>query len=88
MARMLYLSLFPLFQAHVNEIGVALLRFSLGVATGSCFYPSDCVHTHHWGCNVGNGLCRYPDFLLLSEVQLTESVLGSVFQYSVDIQLQ
>ena len=33
----LYLSLFPVLQARVNEIGVALLRHSLGVATGSFF---------------------------------------------------
>ena len=42
-ARTLYLSLFPVLQARVNEIGVALLRHSLGVATGSFFaQPSDC----------------------------------------------
>ena len=51
-SRTLYLSLFPVLQARVNEIGVALLRHSLGVATGSffaqpsgCFaQPSDSVH--------------------------------------------
>ena len=51
-ARTLYLSLFPVLQARVNEIGVALLRHSVGVATGSffaqpsgCFdQPSDSVH--------------------------------------------
>ena len=42
-ARTPYLSLFPVLQARVNEIGVALLRHSLGVATGSFFaQPSDC----------------------------------------------
>ena len=44
-ARTPYLSLFPVLQARVNEIGVALLRHSVGVATGSFFaQPSDSVH--------------------------------------------
>ena len=57
-ARTLYLSLFPVLQARVNEIGVALLRHSVGVAIWSfvatwsffaqpsgCFdQPSNSVH--------------------------------------------